>query len=503
MKKLIPIAFIICSFLFPTTGYGKTNSVVKKIIEIGKNDNRTMKHLDVLCHRFGGRPIGSAAYDNAAEWVGKKFKEWGMKVEYDEAGTLPVGFNRGHWTGKMTSPRTMHLHFATPSYTAGTKGKQVAPAVLEPKDEKEFQRKKKKINGAWVLLNFPEIDKTKKVKKVNYWERRKIREEERKKIQKRIDKLEKAGALGVIEPAKIPIQAMYNKEVFKWKSWNDLPNICQIKLDEHQFAEIKQMIIERQRVVLEIDIRNYFKMGPVKYHNVIGIIPGTKYPNEYVILGGHLDSYDVATGAVDNGNGTTTSMEAARLIMAAGGKPKRTILICLWAGEEFGLLGSQHWVKKYKGKLAKISAMFNRDGGPTVPESLSVSEAMWKDMEKICKPVNNINPDFPFKLTKRKPRTRPKNIGGSDHVPFAMKGVPSMGFRNGDPKGYDFRYSEIWHTENDYYQKSIAEYQNHASIVNAVVIYGIANLKHQLDRTGYYLPDEKPVKKKKKKEKKN
>ena len=121
MKKFILVTFIICSFLIPSTGYGKTSSVIKKIIEIGKNDNRTMKHLDVLCHRFGGRPIGSAAYDNAAEWVGKKFKEWGMKVEYDEAGTLPVGFNRRHWTGKMTSPKTMHLHFATPSYTAGTK----------------------------------------------------------------------------------------------------------------------------------------------------------------------------------------------------------------------------------------------------------------------------------------------------------------------------------------------------------------------------------------------
>ena len=123
---------------------------------------------------------------------------------------------------------------------------------------------------------------------------------------------------------------MYNKQLFKWKSWKDLPTLCQIKLDEHQFKEIKQLIIERQRVELEIDIRNYFKMGPVKYHNVIGIIPGTKYPNEYVIYGGHLDSYDVASGAVDNGNGTTTSMEAARLIMLQGGN--QTYNSCMLMG---------------------------------------------------------------------------------------------------------------------------------------------------------------------------
>ena len=130
--------------------------------------------------------------------------------------------------------------------------------------------------------------------------------------------------------------------------------------------------------------------------------------------------------------------------------------------------------------------MFNRDGGPTVPESISVSEAMWKDMEKVCKPVNSINLEFPFKMTKRKARKIPKTVGGSDSVSFAMKGVPSMGFRTGDPKGYNFSYMEIWHTENDYYQKSIPEYQKHASIVTAVVIYGIADLDRQLDRTGYF-----------------
>jgi Zn-dependent M28 family amino/carboxypeptidase len=213
-------------------------------------------------------------------------------------------------------------------------------------------------------------------------------------------------------------------------------------------------------------------------------------------MGGHLDAYDVATGAVDNGNGVTTSMEAARLIMAAGGRPKRTILVGLWAGEEFGILGSGHWVKKYKKRLPRISAMFNRDGGPTVPTGIHVSKAMWKDMEKICAPLNSINPDFPFKLMERKPRRKPKAPMGSDSSVFAMNGVPAMSFRTGDPKGYDFSYREIWHTENDYYQKSIAEYQNQASVVTAVVVYGIANLNHKLSREGYYLPDKKEEPKK-------
>ena len=497
MKKFLVLTVVVSFLFFSQYSDAQTDPVIKKIIEIGKKDNRTMKHLDVLTNRFGGRPIGSAAYDNAAEWAGKKFKEWGMQVEYDEAGTLAVGFNRGPWFGKMTSPRSMHLHFATPSYSSGTRGKQVGHAVLEPQDDKQFESMKKKLNGAWVLLEPPELDEEEleKRKKMTPEERREQRDLERKETKAKLKKLEKTGILGVISSANVPITATYNRDVKEWTSWDDLPTICDIKLDEHQFVEIKQMIIERQRVELEFDIRNYFKMGPVKYHNVIGIIPGT----EYVIMGGHLDSFDVATGAVDNGSGITPAMEAARLIMAAGGKPKRTILVCLWSGEEFGILGAGHWVEKFKDRLPKISNMFNRDGGPTVITGISVSEAMWDDMEKICQPLNDINPDFPFKMEKRKPRERSKRPGGTDSSVFSMNWVPTMGFRTADPLGYDFSYREIWHTENDYYQKSIPEYQEHTSIVTAVVVYGVANLDHLLSREGYFLPDSKPDPKKKKK----
>jgi len=500
MKRLLVLTVVISLMMFPQYSYAQTDPVVKKIIEIGRTDNRTMQHLDVLTNRFGGRPIGSAAYDNAAEWAGRKFKEWGMQVEYDEAGSLAVGFNRGPWFGKMTSPKSMHLHFATPSYSSGTRGRQVGHVVIEPQDDNQYQRMKKKLRGAWVLLLpvEPDEEERERRKKMTPDEQRELREKERKERKAKINKLEEAGILGVISSAGIPINATYNRDVKEWTSWDDLPTTCDIKLDEHQFAEIKQMVVERQRVELEFDIRNYFKMGPVKYHNVIGIIPGTEYPDEYVIMGGHLDSYDVATGAVDDGSGVTPAMEAARLIMAAGGRPKRTILVCLWAGEEFGILGAGHWVEKYQDRLPRISNMFNRDGGPTVITGISVSEAMWEDMEKICEPLNDINPDFPFEMVKRKPRERSKRPGGTDSSVFSMNWVPTMRFATADPKGYDFSYREIWHTENDYYQKSIPEYQEHTSIVTAVVVYGVANLDHLLSREGYYLPDSEPAAQKKK-----
>ncbi len=275
-------------------------------------------------------------------------------------------------------------------------------------------------------------------------------------------------------------------------TFETLPAVCDIKLDENQYVVIEKMVKERRYFLLEFDIRNHFKPGPVAYHNVIGVIRGSQFPEEYVMMGGHLDAFDVATGGVDDGSGATPAMEAARLILAAGGKPKRSILVCLWAGEEFGLYGSKHWVEANKGKLPGISNYFNRDSGPTVASGLSVPEAMYEDFEKICRPLNSINPDFPFKLAKntQPPRPRPVTAGGSDHAYFAMNGVPTLSFDIPDVKGYNFNYQEIWHTENDLYTKSIPEYQEHTSVVTAVVVFGVANLDHLLSRKGLYAESE-------------
>jgi hypothetical protein len=497
------------------------NKVVERIIELGKTDNRTMHHLDVITNRFGGRLIGSDAYENAALWCASEFRKWGMEVIMDEAGSVPVGFDRGHWFGRMLSDNGMILHFATPSYTSGTRGVQRGHVLIEPKSRDEFNRMKGALKGAWVLIGgkntgFP-VDWSAKADSarggimvhndsVAALNREIMRENytNRDKLQKDLLPLKEepalfyremceAGILGVIQSAEVPLRALYDRKNIDKLTFETLPTICDIKLDEKQYAVIEKMVRERRYFLLEFDIRNHFQPGPVKYHNVIGVIKGTQYPDEYVMMGGHLDAYDVATGGVDDGSGITPAMEAARLIMAAGGKPKRTILVCLWAGEEFGLLGSKHWVEANKDKLPRISNYFNRDGGPTVASGLSVPEAMYDDLEKICRPLSNLNPDFPFKLTKNinPPRPRPTTAGGSDHAHFALNGVPTLAFDAPDAKGFDFSYQEIWHTENDLYTKSIPEYQEHTSIVTAVVVYGLANLDHILSRTGLYLDEVK------------
>jgi hypothetical protein len=514
MKKFLFITILVCGTAAFTSG--QQSKVIDRIIEMGKTDNQAMHHLDILTNRFGGRLIGSSAYTYAADWCASQFRKWGMDVIMDEAGTVPVGFDRGPWSGRLLSENGMDLHFTTPSYTAGTKGVARGPVLIEPKTRDEFEHMKGALKGAWVLISgknsgwpidFSQHADSLRAKVLEYNDsiskvnRDIMRQnfENRNKPQKEAlpfkeepalfyHEMCQAGILGVIQSAAVPIRALYDRKNLNKLTFDNLPTVCDIKLDENQYSVIEKMVRERRWFLLEFDIRNHFHPGPVPYHNVIGVIKGTQYPDEYVMMGGHLDSFDVATGAVDDGSGATPAMEAARLIMAAGGKPKRTILVCLWAAEEFGLYGSKHWVEANNDKLPRISNYFNRDGGPTVASGLNVPEAMYDDFEKICKPLNDINPDFPFKLNKitQPPRPRPVSAGGSDHAYFAMNGVPTLAFDAPDSKGYDFNYGEIWHTENDYYNKSIPEYQEHTSIVTAVVVYGVANLDHLLSRKGYY-----------------
>jgi cyclophilin family peptidyl-prolyl cis-trans isomerase len=271
----------------------------------------------------------------------------------------------------------------------------------------------------------------------------------------------------------------------KVDSWENLPTLPDIKLIDIQYNEIKELVSKGERVVLEFDIRNYFRPGPIKYHNVIGWIPGTEYPDEYVILGGHLDGFDGASGAIDNASGATVAMEAARLILAAGGRPKRTIMVHLWAGEEYGLLGSAAWVRQNPDKLPRISAVFNRDGGTNCISGLSVSKAMLADFQQVIKPVLGLNQKYPFELTERSNPLRKGGRGGTDTFSFLQKDVPAFGFST---KG-EHQYGRTWHTTLDTYNEIIPAYEEYSSLVTAVVAYGIGNLDHQLSRQGNFMPD--------------
>lgn len=491
------------------------DKTVQKVLEMGRTDNQVMSHVDILTNRIGGRVVGSHALEDAEQWAAAQFRSWGLDVQIQEVGTMQVGFNRGPWFGHVIGDVNMPLHFGTPSYTAGTKGVQRGHVVIEPKNRRELEQMRGRLKGAWVLIGgdfngmaidaSPRADSIRReamacidsLDRVNQeirrynWEHR----DSPKELEKVVAppalfyrEMVEAGVLGFIQRAPLPLKIHYNRACCHDITWDTLPTACDIRLDEHQYDIIEQKVKEFADIELEFDIRNHFSPVPVKYHNVIASIKGTKHPDEYVILGGHLDAYDATTGGVDDGHGSAIVMEAARMLAAAGAKPERTILFCLWTGEEYGLYGSKFFVENKTVPLEKISNYINRDGGPLAATGVTVPDAMYDDYVKICAPIMNYDPQMPFSITRREgpARPRPTHAGGSDHAYFAMNGVPTIGFQETDPLGYNFNYMEIWHTERDLYNRVIPQYVEYSAVMEAVVAYGIANLKHLLSREGLY-----------------
>ena len=476
--------------------------VVAKIVELGTTDNRVMEWVDTASNRFGGRETGTNAYNDAADWAVWQFRQWGLEAELDPAGEVPVGFNRGPWFGGMVAPSAKTLYFGTPSFTAGTKGLQRGHVALLKSDPfsipgrnatpEQVEKKRAAVEaavaevraapdafrGAWVLIPGESTGFARDGRRGT------PEYADAALIPQLTAALVEAGALGTVQASKTDPFRMLDGHV---ASWDKLPVLPDIKLAEDQYAEIKALAEKGERVELEFDIRNWFKMGPVKYASVFATLRGSEFPDEYVVIGGHFDCFSAATGAIDDGSGFSPAMEALRLIQAAGAKPKRSIVAILFAAEETGLLGSQAWVKNRPGIGPKISMMINRDGSPSAITGAAVPETWWDAFRKIAAPLATVNPKWPFKLERGLPRAGATSPGGSDHTSFEMAGVPTLRFTTQS----DYPYNHAWHTLHDLYSEiaPYAEHQKHSALVTAVVAYGAANLDAMLPREGVYLAD--------------
>jgi carboxypeptidase Q len=476
--------------------------VVQKIIQLGTSDNRVMVWNDYASNRFGGRESGTNAYNDATAWAGWQFKQWGLEAELDEAGEVPVGFNRGPWSGRMTKPAEKALSFGTPSFTAGTKGVERGPVVILKSDPfaipgrnakpEDVEKKRAAVEaavaevkanpagfkGAWVLIPGQNTG-------FGRDGRRGTPEYADAQLMPKLTAaLVEAGARGTIQSSKTDPFPMLDGYV---ESWDKLPVLPDIKLAEGQYAEIKGLVEKGEPVELEFDIRNWFKMGPVKYHNVVATLRGSEFPDEYIVLGGHFDCFSAATGAVDDGSGFAPAIEAIRLIQAAGGRPKRSIVVILFAAEEIGLVGSQAWLKNHPGIASKVMLMINRDGSPSAITGASVPETWFADFQKITASLVNLNAKWPFKLERGVPRAHATSPGGTDSSSFEMEAVPTLRFQTET----DYRYQHAWHTLADLYSELVpyTAHQQHSALVTAVVAYGAANLDKPLTRDGVYLAD--------------
>ncbi|MBI5364947.1 MAG: M20/M25/M40 family metallo-hydrolase [Planctomycetes bacterium] len=427
-------------------------SDVERVLHLAATDNRVQEHLRHLTKEIGPRLTGSKRFDRAAEWCRDQFKGYGLDARLEKWGEFDVAFDRGRQQGRIVAPEVQELVFQTSAWTPGTQGAVRASALLEPADQAGLDDLKGKLAGAWLVRRAERPDG---------------------KLRRAIeDACEAEGLAGYVAGARGDLLVMFGGHKVKL---DKLPKQVRIQLRHDQHAALEARLAGGEAVELEFDIENTFTPGPVPCFNVVADLRGTDQPDEYVVVGGHLDSWDGAEGAQDNGTGVSTTMEAARLLAAAGVKPKRTIRFVLFGGEEEGLFGSEGYVRDHEELLAKTSVALVHDGGGTALQGIAPDYRMFPDVEAVFAPLVASHPKFPFTVRELDAL---QNSQDSDHAPFLTAGVPAF-FWEQSEEGYE----HVHHTQYDTFETVDPEQQKHSATVVAVAALGFANLDHLLDRT--------------------
>ncbi len=463
-------------------------AVLERIVELGTRESTVESWLDHLVNGIGARLTGSRNLEEAERWTLERFRELGLDARLEQWGEVAVGFDRGPSRGALVAPEHVDLTFMTRSWSAGTDGPVRGPVVLAPRDAEELEAVRDRLPGAWVLTpngwpprprgdDAPE-DVADDAEARSEWIRAQLGAY-REFTGARSAAYEEAGVAGQVRRG-FGDQDLLLMSGNMNVAWDELPDDVSITLVGSQFDDLRARLDAGEALELEFDVDNRFREGPVPQHNVVADLVGAERPDEYVIVGGHLDSWDIAPGATDNATGVATTLEAARLLVESGARPARTIRFMLFGGEEQGLHGSRAWVAEHADEMPRISAVLVHDGGTNALAGLPVTRAMRPQMERALGPVLDFAADREGIPAFTLRDVNGLSPGASDHNPFLQEGVPGFFWDQSGRADYDWTH----HTQHDVYEAAIPEYQEHSAVVVALSALGLADLPELLDRRG-------------------
>ncbi len=267
---------------------------------------------------------------------------------------------------------------------------------------------------------------------------------------------------------------------FAFNGYDHTKTVPTVVLRNEDYGRITRIMADGTPVRLEFNIvNNHYPAGKTSY-NAVAEIRGTDKADEVIMLGGHLDSWHSATGATDNAIGGAIMMEAARILQALGLKPRRTIRVALWGGEEQGLIGSRAYVAQHFGSFedplpeyAKFNGYFNIDSGTGRVRGMSVfgSPETARILAQYVKEFEDLGIYGATATTSRA-------TGGTDSTSFNAAGLPGIGASQ-DPIEYN---SHTWHTNLDTYERIVEEDVKKSAVIVASAIYHLAMRDQMLPR---------------------
>jgi carboxypeptidase Q len=480
-------------------GTEKTDlDAVYRIKDEGLQRSKVMDIESYLTDVYGPRLTGSPNIREAADWAQKTMKEWGLAKVHVETFPFGRGWQNQRFVATAVTPRAYPLIGFPIAWTPGTNGPVTGNAVAaDIQSEDDFAKFRGTLGGKFVLVSsirnvaaqfeapghrFTDAELADLAKQPATRGRANLPSADARtraaafELKKRQFWLDE-GVAAVLTPSPgdggtIFVQGLSPDPKAP-------PSAPQVVLSIEHYGRIMRTLQKDIPVTLQMDVANKFYDDDLNAFNVLAEIPGTDRADEIVMLGAHFDSWQAGTGATDNAAGSAVMMEAMRILNAAGLKPRRTVRLALWGGEEEGLLGSAAYVKDHfadrqsmelKAEHAKVSAYYNVDNGTGAIRGvyLQGNEAVAPIFQTWMEPFRNVGMTT---LTIR-------NTGGTDHLSYDAVGLPGFQFIQ-DPVEYN---SRTHHSSQDVYERIQAEDMMRNAVIVATFAYNTANRDAKLPR---------------------
>ena len=457
----------------------------KKILAQVKEDQPQLKaDLTHLTDNIGPRLTGSSQLKQANEWAAAQFKVLGLSNVHQEPWKIAKNWTRGADTGasgRIVLPAVHELTLAAAGWSPATKGTIKGKVIGVPvTSAEELQKYKGKLQGAIVAFGRPRDMQPPMNPLVTPWKEDIIplaRPKDEKNFEYRAYRRAIMAELKFLadeRPAAVLMASdkLYGLENMTALSREYKPGAFPAAIATGESFRQLWRFLDAGTVEAEIKIEASFSKDEVEVYNTVAEIPGAEKPDEVVIIGAHLDSWDLGTGATDNGAGSMAVLEAARALMKSVVKPKRTIRFILFTGEEQGLNGSREYAKKHKNDLAKISAVLVHDTGTGKVLTIGMM-GNYQARETLSYVLN------PLARAKEVGLSEPtlREMGGTDHIPFDNEGVPAFWCVQ-DPADYDRTH----HSQADTIERVRWDDLAEGAQVLAVFAYNIAQLPDLLPR---------------------
>ncbi|AZQ44352.1 M20/M25/M40 family metallo-hydrolase [Nonlabens ponticola] len=465
------------------------DAIIKEATENSQLESLAHEMMDVI----GPRLVGSPQMKQAGKWAVQKFNSWGIDAQLENYGDWQ-GWQRGITHVDMLEPRVESLQGTQLAWSPSTSKKGLeAQVVILPtiENEDQFNNWLKTIKGKIVLTSMPQptgrpdenweeyatdasFEKMKK-------DRDSMRDSYRDNLRnmghnsRSIDEaLEKAGAVAII--GSNWSRGFGVNKIFSART-KEIPTI---DLELEDYGLLYRLAASGHTPKLHINAQSK-DLGKQPTFNTIATIKGTEKPEEYVILSAHYDSWDGGTGATDNGTGSITMMEAARILKKHYPNPKRTIIVGLWGSEEQGLNGSRAYVEDHPEIVAGVQAVFNQDNGTGRVVRLS-GGGFLQSYDYLSSWLNAVPNDITDKIETSFPGSPAR--GGSDYASFQAAGAPAFSLSS---LSWDY-WNYTWHTNRDTYDKIVFDDVRNNAILTAILAYKASEDPDKTSREQAVLP---------------